>query len=182
MKVEGIDYKIRCAQCLLHSTQNAFVCIHAKEKEVLKKIVNEAEIASNQITRMHDHCHFFVCVHFGVLLNQDKKTLLEKVMEDNIDLESKYECYETEIKIGNMLDIYINLMNDSTRSPSAIFGNKIILIGYEDISTEEKNKVTFNINLPGGKRNMGETSFACAFRELKEETSIVIQDGDFFFR
>ena len=73
-------------------------------------------------------------------------------------------------------------MNESTKSPSLIFGHKIILIGYEDISTEEQNKVTFNINLPGGKRNLGETSFACAFRELKEETSIELPPGNIFYR
>jgi len=36
--------------------------------------------------------------------------------------------------------------------------------------------ISFEIDLPGGKRHLGETSFQCAIRETYEETSLLIDE------
>ena len=43
-------------------------------------------------------------------------------------------------------------------------------------SYANKNSLIWKVDIPGGKRYLGETSLQCAIRETEEETSLVIDE------
>ena len=55
-----------------------------------------------------------------------------------------------------------------------VLRSSMLVMGYEDTDDNNKDSITIALNIPGGKRRLGENSQHGAIRELEEETSIIL--------
>ncbi|KAG7361280.1 hypothetical protein IV203_036380 [Nitzschia inconspicua] len=51
-----------------------------------------------------------------------------------------------------------------------------LAIAFRDQVEENGGSISIELDLPGGKRHLGESSFDCAIRETLEETSLLVDD------
>ena len=170
------NYKIRCAQCLLFQEGNGFSCIYSMDPDVLESKISQANRKKISLKKQgqlyHDHCHFLIHVQCRLVSMEDKSFLLDRIMQQNSHLQQRYSDYDININIMRILYIYTLKVKNMLRTDSVRKQGEIILMGYEDNVDDKKKKVTLSINIPGGKRNLAESSYDCALRELEEETSI----------
>ena len=59
----------------------------------------------------------------------------------------------------------LNLLNHNNDA-------KVMIVMFEYTKNEKENVNNWKIDIPGGKRYLGETSLDCAIRETEEETSV----------
>jgi NUDIX domain len=175
-----------CAQCVLENNPNAFVCVASSVRNDVnwacdwaRKVHEEklqAAYYGSQGTGPHsDHFKHICSLSFESisdlflaqndqhLLNTATEAVINQLKEQNIPVDGVGQSIEMKYQlIGLIKSIY---PNDAVKY-------KYWLVGIHDIGTEGGKK--WAINIPGGKRHLGETTWECAEREMFEETSLPI--------
>lgn len=195
-------FKVNCAICLLKTHQrNGFVAIasHSRE-ELLPTIQRAREAASLKLGNggragLHaDHAHFVCAINISSLQSllsagktrgkdrQVNAEIVSQMEEGGVDL---LLGSSVEIKMGHHLTSFLWLLGDRQIMPGdQNSGNKnnrdscndnwnrhlqyIMAMGYDD------GRKGVELDLPGGKRHLGESTLGGAVREVEEECSLRI--------
>lgn len=183
--------KINCAACLLEDEPNGFACVSSTSEETMHLVRDWTRHLASQLTiseRAADHGDFVVSLPKSILeklraktkmkrgstpRNNNKTettTITEEILEHLIQQEVPIpeEREGVEIKLGHHLDSLLYLT-------AAKEGDSYWLLNGFDNTTkdDEPGIVKLELNIPGGKRNLGETCLQAAIRETKEETSLL---------
>mmetsp|Transcript_12309 Transcript_12309/g.18891 ORF Transcript_12309/g.18891 Transcript_12309/m.18891 type:complete len:408 (-) Transcript_12309:235-1458(-) len=179
----GQSYKVSCAQCLLEDNPNGFVCVSSpsiQTVEIAKDLAMKRiryKMAEN-IPLHSDHSKYLCVISRNILWqcettktrDQTKKadyTLrhsLSKQGFENIGRDDTFACCE--IELGHHLSSLLHITKADADANSTYW---LVMLQW----TGTKYKV----DLPGGKRHLGETSFEAAIRECEEECSLEINDA-----
>jgi len=153
-------FKISCALCMLQDHPNGFVCITA---DVAKVVDRARDMARRERTlklergqALHsDHAHSMCTVSISALKNRVKNShlLMEELQKQGVEGLSVH----TKFKLGHHLKVILESLE-----------HKYIFVMVFD------DKTSISLDLPGGKRQLGEESWDCAVRETEEETSLKI--------
>jgi len=65
---------------------------------------------------------------------------------------------------------------DNSKMATTDEGDCLWLVMVESNQLMKKRNNTWQLDLPGGKRHLGESTFQCAIRETEEETSLVVDE------
>ena len=177
-----LKFKISCAQCLLTTHYpNGFVAIVGKTQDELQSSIDHAREAAaikKANNSFHaDHAHF-VCVlevrSLQSLVRASKTrsmtrqvhleilTMLSNGSGTQLSEEAFSQGQSASIKLGHHLtSLLYNL--PKTRQPRLV-----MVLGYTD------GPLQYELDLPGGKRHLGETTLQGAIREVEEECSLSI--------
>ena len=197
-------FKVNCAICLLRTHQrNGFVAIisnslhdiqvtiqHARNS-TLQKVGNGGIKQQKEHEVLHaDHAHFVCAIDLSTLQSlvkagktrskNDKlnKDILKQIMND----EDVVDCLHTkmngdgsvQIKMGHHLTSLLWLLQDTQHSKSNNNTKNtqfIMVLGYID------NPQSITLDLPGGKRHLGESTINGVVREVEEECSLLIDEN-----
>ena len=178
-------FKISCAACLLTNVPNGFVCINAASRETVSRYArdvardNAQQLIEQSISLHADHADHVVVLDSNDLLvkssnrqNRDGRNKGRRgpSPRKSVDSPSLRNALESEgvdmtnvetVKLGHHVQSLLKIMKKKQYYFLAI----VFRI---------ENGTTIEIDLPGGKRHLGESSFDCAIRETKEETSLVV--------
>ena len=178
--------KVSCASCLLLGHQrNGFVAFVSESLEELHTSVQRARNAAVAKVHLHsDHAHFICALEVSTLQallkdrkehNQFKMKVLTQMKEGGVELPQEamdlLSSKETssvsslQIKMGHHLRALLPLFKKLHNSGRPRY---VMVIGYIDGPTE------FELDLPGGKRHLGESALEGAVREVEEECSLQI--------
>lgn len=203
-------FKVNCAICLLTTHhRNGFVAIVSQTLKRLQptiKCARDAMSAKVQQQGLHaDHAHF-IC---GIELSLLQSLLLAgktRNKSENINMEIL-----TQMKEGGSVDLSTVTTNELSQSPTSVqikMGHHlttllyllqnpsddiinrnlqyIIVLGYTENCGNSSGAARSNnfitLDLPGGKRHLGETTLRGAIREVEEECSLQIDEGWFSSR
>ena len=199
-------FKVNCAICLLTTHQrNGFVAIisnslheiqvtiqHARSSKLQKIIGNGNNKQQKEREVLHaDHAHFVCAIDLSTLQSlvkagktrskSDKlnKDILKQIMNDEYIVDSLHtkmnDDGSVQIKMGHHLTSLLWLLPDTQYSkPSNNNTNKtqfIMVLGYID------NPQSITLDLPGGKRHLGESTMNGVIREVEEECSLLIDEN-----
>lgn len=198
--------KISCANCLLEIEPNGFSCIMSKSKSTIQSVIHYANQHKKRKNILHaDHVHYLCTIPLQLLLDISlcnfKLKKAKKKKNDN-DMDKMKIWFQTLIKTFVKCIEQEGIASDDTITASISKNNdkKVdIEIGYHlsailrlVSSNNQKNQSQYimatlmqhskpdsflwEVNIPGGKRHLGESSWQCAIRETEEETSLVIND------
>ena len=165
--------KISCAQCLLNIEPNGFVCITSTAYESVAAIQDLAVEKRYKkmklgITLHSDHAHYVCVVSRKVLFDiLNARTESEVIHSENqiiAELEIDVLSERRPFKLGHHLKSVLNLTYKNSKYDDTFWFVKIC-------NTSDR----FTIDLPGGKRHLGEDAYECAVRETQEETSLLIE-------
>eukprot|EP00977_Amphora_coffeiformis_P021017 scaffold8728_cov164-Amphora_coffeaeformis.AAC.2 len=156
-------FKISCALCMLQNHPNGFVCVTADTAAVVDRARDmarqerTAKLERGQ-TLHSDHAHSICTVSVAALKNhvKNKKVLMEELQRQGVEGLSPH----TKIKLGHHLKVSLESLEHEY----------ILVMVFDD-------KTFFSLDLPGGKRQLGEGSWECAVRETEEETSLKIDQN-----
>lgn len=183
----GTSIKVSCASCILDLEPNGFVCIASSNKSEIEKAKDIAQLAKETALQsgasLHpDHAHYIYILRQDILLEsanvstyKSPRKSKEKPIQMNTDLKndlrSQYVCLQEEdtVEIGHHLCTMMGILKDQRIQYKYIFC-------IVTKSIKEKGTI-YEVDLPGGKRHLGETSFDCAVRETLEETSLAIDES-----
>ncbi|KAL7496558.1 hypothetical protein ACHAWT_005080 [Skeletonema menzelii] len=174
--LDKFPFKVSCALCLLDHQRNGFVAIVADSVQELEPTIAKAKAckAAKKTTshNLHsDHAHFICAVQLSSLkaLVRSAKTrakhsqivseILSQLKNGGIDLPPSDN---STIKLGHHLTSFIWLEGTSKGSKRGY----IMVLGYIDGPYE------LMLDLPGGKRHLGESTLESLVREVEEETSL----------
>lgn len=178
----GQPYKVSCAQCLLRDKPNGFVCVSSPSiqtvgvaRDLAMKRIRYKK--AEQIPLHSDHSEHVCVVSRKVLWqcetaktrDQSNKAdyslrdILSKQGVENLDNESTNGC---EVELGHHLSSLLHITKKDIDADSAYW---LVMLQW----TGTKYKV----DLPGGKRHLGETSWEGATRECEEECSLQIDSS-----
>jgi hypothetical protein len=190
-------FKVNCANCLLTSHQrNGFVAIVSDSLEELNDTIQRARKSTSakvQNSELHaDHAHFTCAIELSTLqsllsagktrmkdhhinmeiLTQMKNGGVEFPKETMDIFSSKESSPSMQIKMGHHLTSLLWLLHRQPSKPgSTDHLHHVMVIGYQDSPRE------FELDLPGGKRHLGESTLEGAIREVEEECSLEINEG-----
>jgi len=172
--------EIQGAECLLAINPNAFACISANNYESVCKIQawsrDAQQVALEQgQTLMKDHADFMVVFLWEDLLefykaskSKDKERigeashkLAEQISQQNIQLDGKIldtPCFNMGHHLQTILRASLSKLSD--------FGDYFLAMAYSAQAGR------LELDLPGGKRNLGESTWDGLVRESQEETSL----------
>lgn len=174
-RIDETSFKLSCASCLLKAHEPNGFCLIASSSADLVDTVRDRS-RSNQRKReesglvLHqDHAHFVARLPRSSLWNLHRsKTRAQKgsavdeilghLSNQDIDAVKDPEKFTNGIELGHHL---LSVLSLSGRSDDFWF-----VMGYDDHKSLE-------LDLPGGKRHLGETSLEGAIRETEEETSLL---------
>jgi hypothetical protein len=101
-------------------------------------------------------------------MSKNRHDLHHELVKQNVPIRSN-----TSIKIGHHLNRAIDFFKDRKKEKD---NNEDIFILTTIIQTmHSTGRVVLDIDIPGGKRHLGESSLECALRETLEETSLSIE-------
>lgn len=177
--LDALPFKVTCAACLLTGHQkNGFLAIVSDSPQELQPIIEEARVASNKAAQLHSD-HGNVCAveltSLKSLLsaktrarsNQVVSEMLEQLKDGGIDLQSADASSDTStIKLGHHLTSLLLLLQGKLKMMSGY----IMVIVYDD------GPKGLELDLPGGKRHLGETTLQSLVREVREETMIQLDE------
>lgn len=177
--IDALPFKVACAACLLTGHQkNGFLAIVSDSAQELQPIIEEARVASNKAAHLHSD-HGNVCaVELSSLKsllsaktrarsNQIVSEILEQLKNGDIDLQSPDASSGTRtIKLGHHLTSLLSLLQGKLKMMS-----EFIMV----IVNDDGPKV-LELDLPGGKRHLGETTLESLVREVREETMIQLDE------
>ena len=130
----------------------------------------------------HDHCSFLISVSVEVISKKMfNYEILPIIYGKHPNLKKKYKDNNISVKPKYMLIEYLDqLLEDEQEKDKTtkdiqhpVLKSNMLVMGYEDIDENNKENVIIALNIPGGKRRLGEKSKHGALRELEEETSII---------
>jgi hypothetical protein len=174
--LDALPFKVACAACLLTGHQkNGFLAIVSDSAQELQPIIEEARVASNKASHLHSD-HGNVCaVELSSLKsllssktrarsNQVMSEMLEQLKNGGIDLQSASLDTST-IKLGHHLTSLLLLQ-----------GKLKLMSGYIMVIVYDDGPKGLELDLPGGKRHLGETTLQSLVREVREETMIQLDE------
>ena len=161
--------KVRCAKCLLATVPNGFACIFGT-KEKVEEVISNAEAARDKDRNdlHHDHADFLFPVKVQNLrsgVRRSNKSLFEDIVNEK----------KTSHREKNQGDTFEFGHHLSAIRDAKLQNNVYVMIMF---TYDEKSKC-WNLDLPGGKRHLGENTNDCVRRETEEESSVVIQNSWF---
>jgi hypothetical protein len=173
---EQMGFKVSCASCSLEVEPNGFACINSKsysEVDYARELA-ENEKRNHVQSLHHDHAHRLLVLNQSIfhginfksvnklgIPNSNVCDLNVALAKEGIDTDSIVE-----IELGHHLISLFCLM----KKKDYFF---LAIAFFDDIGEDKKKSI---IDIPGGKRHLGETSMECAIRETREETSLVIDE------
>jgi len=183
----GTSIKVSCASCILDLEPNGFVCIASSNKSEIEKAKDIAQLAKETALQsgasLHpDHAHYICILRQDILREsanvssyksprKSKEKPIQMNAELKNDLRSQHVCLQEDdtVEIGHHLCTMMGILKDQRIHCKYIFT-------IVTKSIKEKRTI-YEVDLPGGKRHLGETSFDCAVRETLEETSLAIDES-----
>jgi len=173
--LNALPFKVACAACLLTGHQkNGFLAIVSDSAQELQPTIEEARVASNKASHLHSD-HGNVCaVELSSLKsllsaktrarsNEVVSEMIEQLKNGGIDLQS---ADASSIKLGHHLTSLLSLLQGKLKMMSGY----IMVIVYDD------GPKGLELDLPGGKRHLGETTLQSLVREVREETMIQLDE------
>lgn len=197
-----IKANVSCASCLLTNAKakNGFVAIMSQSSAGLEVTIqsarNSATSKQQASTLSSRHGHFTIAVNVSTLLSfQDEpddhlQAIVEVVKQALMDMKRGGADVSTgandmvsssssavKVKLGHHLSY---LLESIQRQPDECIlqdGGKlkyVMLFGYVDEPTRSCSRFTIQLDLPGGKRHLGESTLECAIRKADKECSLKI--------
>ena len=171
---------IHAAECLLAINPNAFACISADNYESVCKIQAwsnyEKEITLEQgQTLMKDHADLMVVFLWEDLLEFYKASKSKnEVWSRQVSLRLAKQLSQQNTQLdGIMLDKPCFNMGHHLRTLLRASLSKLSDFGDYCLTMVYKTQAgTFELDLPGGKRHLGESTWDGLMRQIKEETSL----------
>ena len=178
----NIPFKVSCAQCLLTSNYpNGFVAVLGDTAEELQPTIDRARVAADakrKNNQFHsDHADFICAICLSTLqaLNRAGNTrnassqlyadLVSQLSNCGVVLSAETrgdDVRNLHVKLGHHLTSILRMLGKD-------HDNKYVMIlGYQ------KEPMKLELDLPGGKRHLGETTLDGAVRETEEESSLRI--------
>jgi hypothetical protein len=181
------SFKATCASCLLDEVPNGFVCVassHPKTVDMAQDWARQRAEEKRSAAALHsDHAHY-VCslsqptmsqVLYHARTRQQTRDAASQIMQQFIKQGLPAQVGET-VELGHHLKSLLQLSSRSTTSSSrqkdAHNYQYWLVLVYDD----RTKGGYWTIDLPGGKRHLGETTFQCAMRETEEEISLRIDE------
>ena len=184
------SFKISCAICLLTGHYwNGFVALVSKSSDQLQSIIQKARGASkakSQNALHSDHAHFVCAVEISSLQSLTKaktrnarlnsaKHILNEIKRSGEELAEKAQASnnggemvngdEFNFVLGHHLTSVLQILADKSSCKKNLL-QYVIVIGYQN------EPFNLTLDLPGGKRHLGETTLEGAIREVEEESSL----------
>jgi len=176
--------KISCAQCLLKFEPNGFVCVSSTSLSTMLFVRDIARENSKRkkeagLTLHADHADYVCIVSVKALLNMSKARTRRETVAASLGLTYELTC-------NNGISVDVISRNVNRKHIKIEFGHHLksllyIVSNYEYQDMHwfvlvncMEDEVDFALDLPGGKRHLGENSFNCAVRETEEESSLII--------
>mmetsp|Transcript_33579 Transcript_33579/g.79183 ORF Transcript_33579/g.79183 Transcript_33579/m.79183 type:complete len:501 (-) Transcript_33579:327-1829(-) len=168
-------FKLSCASCLLKGHEpNGFCVISSSSPDIVDMVRDTSRSKRREKEEtgrpLHpDHAHFVARLSRNSLwklyrsktrsqTSQAVEEIFGYLSEQDIDAVSNVERFTDGIELGHHL---VSLLALTDKSDDFWF-----VIGYDDHKS-------LQLDLPGGKRHLGETSLEGAIRETEEESSLV---------
>jgi len=185
-------FKVNCAICLLTTHQrNGFVAIISNSINELQSTITSARkstlMKQSNGEKLHaDHAHFICAIKLSSLYSllsagktRSKNEMVTKDILMQIRNDGGVDCLSSEmtnestssvqIKMGHHLTSLLWLLQDDKQQKSSSNSVKYIMVmGYIDSPN------AIELDLPGGKRHLGETTLQGVIREVEEECSLQI--------
>lgn len=183
--------KVSCAACLLEVQQNGFLAIASSDfrnmKRVTKLAIEARELKlQDEKDLHHDHADY-VCILPRILLQKHVTQSNQKGRISKRDVESFQElkqCMneqninitsEDRIEFGHHLETMLGIFSGIDASFEEY--KYLFVMMFKDIKGKGKyERNVYVIDLPGGKRHLGEQTYECAVRETEEETSLLVDE------
>lgn len=203
-------FKVSCAVCLLRDPYqpNGFVAIVSKSSEEIRPTIQRAREACKQ--RRHndlhaDHAHFVCAVELSSLRpllskSPSAKTRASLDIARQIAMDDDIHCLPAEmmeridaaaapvprtsattlesvvqIKVGHHLSSLLYILSESRERKGLLRDVMCVMVmGYVD------GPYLLTLDLPGGKRHLGESTLRGVIREVEEECSLAM-DHEYLF-
>jgi hypothetical protein len=176
---DTVSFKASFAQCRLRDEPNGFVCVSSLSRQTVdfaRDLARERADEKRNEGELHsDHAHYVCSLSKRTMWNfldkartrQQKRIAADQVMEQLSQQGAPAESGEN-VEFGHHLKSLL-LMSKSSDSDTTHW----LTLVYDD---REKKEHCWTIDLPGGKRHLGETTFQGAVRETEEEMSLQIDE------
>ena len=175
-----IPFKVSCAQCLLTSNYpNGFVAVLGDTAEELQPVIDRARIAADAKRKKgqfhSDHADFVCAICLSTLqsLNRSGNTrnassqlyvdLMAQLTSCGVQLSTETRgdnVRNLNVKLGHHLTSILRMLGKDHDD------KYVMILGYQ------KESMKLELDLPGGKRHLGETTLDGAVRETEEECSL----------
>jgi hypothetical protein len=181
---ETVSFKASCAACLLKHEPNGFVCVSSLSRQTVdfaRDLARKRADEKRNEGELHsDHAHYVCSLSKRTMWNlldsartrQQKRIAADQVMEQLSQQGAPAESGEN-VEFGHHLR---SLLLMSKSSDSDTDTTHWLTLVYDDRENGEKKEPCWTIDLPGGKRHLGETTFQGAVRETEEELSLQIDE------
>jgi hypothetical protein len=167
------SFKVSCAACLLRDKPNGFVCITSPSRSTVdfaRDMARKAADVKRSQGALHaDHAHFVCSIprhQLWIIANREnhnvntkydaKRHVLEEMERQEVSIggTDSYSGKECHFKFGHHLTSLLYMTKQDSHADSTIW----LVMGYDD-SKENYNPLMIQLDLPGGKRHLGEGPF-----------------------
>jgi hypothetical protein len=173
-------FKLSCAACLLRDHEpNGFCLVSSPSPEIVDHVCdtsrsNKSALEAKGVALHPDHSHFVARLPRSSLWSLQKSKTRAQTREavdaildhlsqqQDLGLDAPERFSGGTVELGHHLSSVLGLTMGNTASEDDFW----FVMGYDDGKSLE-------LDLPGGKRHLGETSSEGAMRETREETSLV---------
>lgn len=144
------------------------------QDDILSRLANQGIVAKMDNDKIATECDPTTTkITFGHHLQSLLHLIMQNPKNDNNKKRNGSSNKNTKTGRSNHKKFYNHTSkggNDDSQTPSTSSGDDYMLIyGYDDSTDQESS---MELNIPGGKRFLGETCVEAAVRETKEETSL----------
>eukprot|EP00557_Chaetoceros_sp_GSL56_P008295 CAMPEP_0176503722 /NCGR_PEP_ID=MMETSP0200_2-20121128/15527_1 /TAXON_ID=947934 /ORGANISM="Chaetoceros sp., Strain GSL56" /LENGTH=224 /DNA_ID=CAMNT_0017903057 /DNA_START=705 /DNA_END=1379 /DNA_ORIENTATION=- len=101
--------------------------------------------------------------------SRNRNGLHEELLQQNVPI-----CNDTIVKIGHHLKRAIDFFRKDSKDNVDLFIMTTVVVDAKH-SLDRRRTLVLDIDIPGGKRHLGESSLECALRETLEETLLEIE-------
>mmetsp|Transcript_13941 Transcript_13941/g.21739 ORF Transcript_13941/g.21739 Transcript_13941/m.21739 type:complete len:216 (-) Transcript_13941:860-1507(-) len=168
--------------CLLIDEPNGFACVassSSKTVDFVRDMARRQAAENQQKGALHaDHAHHLCSLPRNILWNlwskartRDQKrkasnAILELLEKQGVPINSDCRHIELQHHLTSLLQI-------TKEDPNASTVHWLAMV-YDD--TAKKKDPCWSLDLPGGKRHLGENSVQGMIRETEEETSLIVNN------
>jgi hypothetical protein len=179
-----LGIKVSCAACLLERVPNGFVFINSTIKTIVECARDEARKNAQGLLqngkKLHaDHADNVLVLSSKLLQpmplsrNAEVNKFIQNSLDNHCSLKEQLNVQGMDVQGLERI-----VLGHHLKSLLMTFKNQkedcfLLAIAYRDESNEN-GSTTIQLDLPGGKRHLGESSFDCAIRETMEETSLLV--------
>jgi hypothetical protein len=187
LHADHVDYTC-CIQMKL--VQDLFQCQKSKNKNV-KTNDRSTSTSSSSSSRLATSTNIFINHVKNELKTQQNRHNLHRIQQEKILLQESYSNSNITVKLGHHLTSILSLCHNNNNHYNNNNNNNnkqyqryndyyiMITITQEQKQQHQNNhhdRMVWEIDIPGGKRHLGESSWDCAKRETEEEVSLCIDD------